>query len=337
MEKWPVGKCEVCLSIEENEKDGKPKIQYENTNSLAYRLLNLDVGYSSDEGGDEDGVFYIDGMDDTFTSQAEVRSALNIVTPQRSPDEEKGEGAADTAEESLVPVKRNEFSALGDRSKLLASVAVTSSPPDVDNFDENFPFESKKSIAAKEAAKLAEAKRAEEEAITPTSPEKVKKSTVKIEQISPETSEVLNIWANVESAAATLQLPLNELKRVLRGDLDDDFSDEVGGFRWTYAAAGAVVTAGETTRKGSKKGKEAWDEFRDRLYDPSEPHKYKNNNRLRDYQVEGVNWLASTFYRKHGCILADEMGLGKVRKMKVSWSYFISNFNLTYFLHRFFS
>ena len=296
---------------EESKEDENPKIQYENTNSLAYRLLNLDVGYSSDEGGDEDGVFYIDGMDDTFTSEADVRSALNIVTPQRIAEEEKGEDVEDTTGESLVPVKRNEFSSLGDRSKLLASVAVTSSPPDVDNFDENFPFESKKSIAAKEAAKLAEAKRAEEEAITPTSPEKVKKSTVKIEQISPETSEVLNVWANVEIAAATLQLPLNELKRVLRGDLDDDFSDEVGGFRWTYAAAGAVVTAGETTRKGSKKGKEAWDEFRDRLYDPSEPHKYKNNNRLRDYQVEGVNWLASTFYRKHGCILADEMGLGK--------------------------
>ena len=99
----------------------------------------------------------------------------------------------------------------------------------------------------------------------------------------------------------------------MRGDLDEDFSDEVGGFRWNYAASGAVVTAGESNRKGSKKGKEALNEFRDKLYDPSEPHKYKNNNKLRDYQVEGVNWLASTFYRKHGCILADEMGLGKVR------------------------
>ncbi len=298
------------VEMEDKEKVERPKIQYENTHSLACRLLNLDVGYSSDEGGDEDGVFYVDGMDDTFTSQADVQRKLKVVTPVKE-DKEDSKKADEVATENLVPVKRNEFSSLGDRSKLLASVAVTSSPPDVENFDENFPFESKKSISAKEAAKIAEAKKAEEEAITPSSPEKVKKSTVKIEQVSPETSEVLNVWANVEIAAATLQLPLNELKRVLRGDLDEDFSDEVGGFRWMYAAAGAVVTAGETTRKGSKKGKEAWDEFRDRLYDPSEPHKYKNNNKLRDYQVEGVNWLASTFYRKHGCILADEMGLGK--------------------------
>jgi len=292
-------------------KAPNPIIQVENTHSLAFRLLNMDVGYSSDEGGDDDGVYFIDGLDETFTSHAEVQNELNLVTPSKETDENN----AQDDKENLVPVRRNEFSSLGDRSKLLASIAVTSSPPDVENFDENFPFPSKKSIEAKEAEKQAQAKKAEDEAILPAgSPEKLsKRSTVKIEQISPETSEVLNIWANVEIAAATLQLPLNEMKRVLRGDLDDDFSDEVGGFRWQYAVSGAVVTAGESNRKGSKKGKEAWDEFRDRLYDPSEPHKYKNNNKLRDYQVEGVNWLASTFYRKHGCILADEMGLGKVR------------------------
>lgn len=124
-----------------------------------------------------------------------------------------------------------------------------------------------------------------------------------------DTGEIINVWANVESAAATLQLSLNDIKRVLRGEYDDDFSDEVGGFRWQYATTGAIVTAGESKR--TKKGKEAWIEFRDKLYDPNEPHIYKNYNRLRDYQVEGVNWLASTFYRKIGCILADEMGLGK--------------------------
>jgi hypothetical protein len=277
-------------------------IQSEKTRSLASRLLNLDIGYSSDEGGDEDCVFYLDGLDDTFTSKDSLQK--EPVKPATEVNEE----------ENIIPVKRNEFSSLGDRSKLLASVAITSCLPDVADFDENFPFPSKKEIAAKEAAKEAEAKKAEEEAITPSSPEKLaKRSTVKIEQISTETSETLNVWANVESAAATLQLPLNEIKRILRGELDeDDFNDEVGGFRWQYAATNALVTAGESKRKGSKQSKEALMEFRDKLYDPTEPHPYKNGNKLRDYQVEGVNWLASTFYRKQGCILADEMGLGKV-------------------------
>ena len=32
---------------------------------------------------------------------------------------------------------------------------------------------------------------------------------------------------------------------------------------------------------------------------------------LRDYQVDGINWMAMTWVKKRSCILADEMGLGK--------------------------
>ncbi|XP_064600679.1 chromodomain-helicase-DNA-binding protein 1-like [Liolophura sinensis] len=32
---------------------------------------------------------------------------------------------------------------------------------------------------------------------------------------------------------------------------------------------------------------------------------------LRQYQIDGVNWLIERFHREHGCILGDEMGLGK--------------------------
>ncbi|VDK75980.1 unnamed protein product [Litomosoides sigmodontis] len=38
---------------------------------------------------------------------------------------------------------------------------------------------------------------------------------------------------------------------------------------------------------------------------------FKDNNRLREYQFEGVNWLLYCYYNKQNCILADEMGLGK--------------------------
>lgn len=266
-------------------------VRPEKTQSLAFRLLNMDIGYSSDEGGDEDQAFFIDGVDSTYTPRDALETDFSL----------KSYSSGKT-----VPVKRNEFSGLGDRSKLVAAVAVTSQPPDTENFDKNFPLPSEKAIREKEAAMAA----AESQAAGASSPEKEsKRSTVKVEQISVDTGETLNVWANVESAAATLQVSLNDIKRVLRGEYDEDFSDEVGGFRWQYAAAKALVTAGESKR--SKKGKEAWLEFREKLYDPSEPHLYKNNNKLRDYQVEGVNWLASTFYRNTGCILADEMGLGK--------------------------
>uniref|UniRef100_A0A8C3LJZ8 Chromodomain helicase DNA binding protein 8 n=1 Tax=Chrysolophus pictus TaxID=9089 RepID=A0A8C3LJZ8_CHRPC len=40
-------------------------------------------------------------------------------------------------------------------------------------------------------------------------------------------------------------------------------------------------------------------------------HEYKNHNQLREYQLEGVNWLLFNWYNRQNCILADEMGLGK--------------------------
>uniref|UniRef100_A0A5K3F821 Chromo domain-containing protein n=1 Tax=Mesocestoides corti TaxID=53468 RepID=A0A5K3F821_MESCO len=43
----------------------------------------------------------------------------------------------------------------------------------------------------------------------------------------------------------------------------------------------------------------------------AEDEVYRNDNRLREYQVEGVNWLSFCWYNKRNCILADEMGLGK--------------------------
>ncbi|KAL2076371.1 hypothetical protein ACEWY4_028035 [Coilia grayii] len=38
---------------------------------------------------------------------------------------------------------------------------------------------------------------------------------------------------------------------------------------------------------------------------------YKNSNTLREYQLEGVNWLLFNWFNTRNCILADEMGLGK--------------------------
>ncbi|MEE6513208.1 hypothetical protein FKM82_020742 [Ascaphus truei] len=38
---------------------------------------------------------------------------------------------------------------------------------------------------------------------------------------------------------------------------------------------------------------------------------YKNGNQLREYQLEGLNWLLFNWYNRRNCILADEMGLGK--------------------------
>uniref|UniRef100_A0A8C5C9X9 Chromodomain helicase DNA binding protein 8 n=1 Tax=Gadus morhua TaxID=8049 RepID=A0A8C5C9X9_GADMO len=42
-----------------------------------------------------------------------------------------------------------------------------------------------------------------------------------------------------------------------------------------------------------------------------ESKEYNSGNVLREYQLEGVNWLLFNWYNRQNCILADEMGLGK--------------------------
>jgi hypothetical protein len=294
-------------------------VKQETTRSLAYRLLDMDVGYSSDEGGDEDCVYFLDGVDNTFSTFNEVKTLLPESTAiEKSLSLSKRKGKKQSADESdeidsdrLLPAKKTQFMSLGNRAKLHAAIALTDQAPDPQDF-ENFPLSSQKEIDAQKEAEAVEEQSAElkqEETNKTASPSKsVKRSTVKVEQVSVATGEIVRIWANADIAAATLQLPPDELKELLKGEYDEDLGDEIGGYRWRYAAAGAEVTKiADSTTRGSKKGKEAFLEFRDKLYDPAEPHIYKNGNRLRDYQVDGVNWLASTWYKRHSCILADEV------------------------------
>lgn len=268
----------------------------ETTRSLALRLLDVDLGYSSDEAGDENCAYFVDGVDDTFTTLTGLHD--DFITNQKNDfisNQKNKKSIVDIY--NVVPANKTEFSALGERGKLVAAVALSTKVPNPGDYETLITVDEK-----------------DEEFVDTTSNSKnIKRSTVKIEQVDLSTGECLHVWANVEVAAATLQLPLPALRQVLRGEYDEDIGEEVGGFRWRYAASGAKVTAGLSQSRGGgqKKAKEAWLEFRDKLYDPSEPHNYKNGNRLRDYQVDGVNWLASMWYKRQGCILADEMGLGK--------------------------
>jgi len=292
----------------------------ESTRHLAYGLLGLDVGYSSDEGGDEDVAYYIDGVDGAFTRASEVLSETPPELPTKGEEGEETENSTDEISNlNKLPVKKTDFSIIGKKSQLQLAMALTSEEPDFDDFD-NYPLPSSKQIAAEKLKVEEEARKAEEEARkleekklkeAEEAAKPKKTSTTKVEQISTTTNEVIRIWANAEDAASTMQLSLENIQKLLKGKYDAELGDEVGGYRWRYADADAVVTEKASSGRDSKKGRQAYLEFRDKLYDQKEPHIYKNENRLRDYQVDGVNWLSSCYYKRHGCILADEMGLGK--------------------------
>lgn len=54
-----------------------------------------------------------------------------------------------------------------------------------------------------------------------------------------------------------------------------------------------------------------WRPNRENQIKLSEDKVYAHGNKLRSYQIEGVNWLLNRWYYKQSCIMADEMGLGK--------------------------
>mmetsp|Transcript_5980 Transcript_5980/g.11311 ORF Transcript_5980/g.11311 Transcript_5980/m.11311 type:complete len:2522 (+) Transcript_5980:139-7704(+) len=277
-------------------------LHQENTRSLALRLLNVDIDYSSDEGGDEDCIYFLDGVDDTFNAKAALESkwgGFNKVS-----DEVIGN-------EHTYPAKKNDFDSLGQRAKLFAAMSLSDKMPDLEDFD-NFPHPSTKRILAmqnEEHENSLAADQKNEDLVDDRS--HVKLSKTKIEQLSTFSNEVIRVWKSAEDAAATLQISLSDLKELLLGRYSEEIGDEVGGYRWRYAAEDADVTKIPKAIKENDKGKKAFLEFRDKLYDHEKPHSYKNGNRLRDYQIDGVNWLASCWYKNHSCILADEMGLGK--------------------------
>ena len=310
----PASEKTISSLTEESTSEIKVTIRQETTQSLATRLLDFDIGYSSDEGGDEDCVYFLDGVDDTFTTKKEAEKRVSKTDEEQDVESNKvSKTEKDEENEVTYPSKKNEFASLGDRAKTAACVLLTDKDPDLDDFD-NYPLPSAKTVAAMKQAEdeaREKAQQLEEQVGKEETVEKVKLSKTKIEQLSVSSNEVIRVWASAADAAGTLQISLPNLNQLLSGVYSEEIGDEIGGYRWKYAPVDAEVTKIATAIKENDKGKKAFLEFREKLYDNRKPHHYKNGNRLRDYQVDGVNWLASCWYKNHSCILADEMGLGK--------------------------
>lgn len=66
----------------------------------------------------------------------------------------------------------------------------------------------------------------------------------------------------------------------------------------------APCSATDAPRQVPQQPKAEW-----HRYEKSPP--YRGGHELRQYQLEGLNWLSFCWLNRRGCILADEMGLGK--------------------------
>jgi SWI/SNF-related matrix-associated actin-dependent regulator of chromatin subfamily A member 5 len=128
----------------------------------------------------------------------------------------------------------------------------------------------------------------------------------RVEQIDLATDEVLYIWDSVGIASKRLNIPATQINSVLAGKLDNG-----GGFKWRLATANSSVheykDEDDEDIANAKKKDKNWQE---KMHKVSK--EYLNGGKLRDYQVDGLNWLLRCWYTKLSSILADgECSLGR--------------------------
>jgi chromodomain-helicase-DNA-binding protein 7 len=137
-----------------------------------------------------------------------------------------------------------------------------------------------------------------------------------VAQYDLDTGKVLKVWPSGNTAAKSMGVPLAMLRDACISGV------EVAGYRWEPFVSAAEETEGSSSSSSSSGGgssgaggspekKTKKKERDDGVFQYSDSLTYKGDNKLRDYQLNGLNWLLLCHHYKRSCILADEMGLGK--------------------------
>ena len=108
--------------------------------------------------------------------------------------------------------------------------------------------------------------------------------------------KVVKTFSSLAEASGETHVPAIRIKAAA----DSGSGELTGGFLWRYSEEPHTA---RTRARGRR--------FYSKLYHHDNPPTFKNGNTLRDYQIDGLNWLLTSYYKKSGSILADEMGLGK--------------------------
>lgn len=128
----------------------------------------------------------------------------------------------------------------------------------------------------------------------------------KVQQVDMASSAVIRVWDSVNAAARVLNIPIVAINNALKG-----MQEMAGGFRWRwqFVKVNSLLNGDNDDEDAEDENNNKDDTWKSKLYKKS--IEYKNGGTLRDYQVEGLNWLLRCWYSKRSSILADEMGLGK--------------------------
>lgn len=156
---------------------------------------------------------------------------------------------------------------------------------------------------------------------------------VPVDQLDMATNSIIRTWKSANAASTSLQITQYSINNCCIGKIDS-----AGGFRFRYSDSVPNWLAGKMNQVTNEKFRNEYDDDeegnQDRMDEEesaeisgaivgnqmdtawkSKLHKkskeYKSGGMLRDYQVDGLNWLLRCWYQKRSSIIADEMGLGK--------------------------
>jgi superfamily II DNA or RNA helicase len=127
------------------------------------------------------------------------------------------------------------------------------------------------------------------------------KAGSRIDQLDSVSGVVIDTWDSINAASRQLGISPAAISSCLMGK-----ADEAGGFKWRISSQQSGSAVEDEDEVVDDKKDEAW---KSKLH--TKTKEYLSGGTLRDYQLQGLNWLLRCWYTKRSSILADEMGLGK--------------------------
>lgn len=269
----------------------------DNDAAIAADQLNKsmeDTDFQSIDSRDTDSILSL--SDDESVKEKPVEKRDRKITNDSDSENSESEWESDEEDEESEDKPEKDYLIPGDGavSRLLRAVNQTDFPPIRTDW-------------TKYIIELGYPKRA----LTDVSDAKSRR----IDQVDMASNRVIETWESVMVAARMLNINPQLITKALQGQIE-----LAGGFKWRISETSSstiiqqqLIQQEEDDEEGEEnegvqeaKKEESW---KSKLYKKSKD--YRSGGTLRDYQLEGLNWLLRCWYGKRSSMLADEMGLGK--------------------------
>ena len=132
---------------------------------------------------------------------------------------------------------------------------------------------------------------------------------VPVDQLDLATGMLIHTWKSANAACMALNVTAYQITQCCLGRMGD-----AGGFRWRYADPATSLSNAKggdedevepVEREDAEEVAERESVWKAKLHKKSK--EYRSGGTLREYQVEGLNWLLRCWYQRRSCIIADEM------------------------------